>query len=399
MALYDSCKYPALCASHTCITHKYPISAASSSHRILQPRISRWLIPSPLNILLNPMLSCVYCDSLEEAFEPWLSDFSFASGVLQVKVSQALCVLQVACVLRVMKVSWVLVVSVVLLVLLVLPAPKALPAHKVLLVPQSPVPQVPPVPQLPVPKVLPAPQFLVHQAPKARPVPKAPLAPQVLPVPQVAHVAQIAHVPQILLNPFNLIFRLLDHPGISIFFHDLIDLITPRVLLGLWRVYWRCSYNALLWGDFPNDPPILEGLKNEISEESSTLDEKNYGAYGDELPTSNLEMSANTRISLKHANGDSPIQASDKIINIMPRLKYFEVCVNIGYHAIEHHEFDISIINSDWTLFEEIRGKYKASRGSDMRRLFLRPRYVHFAMFSISGNDIHGTRIHQKPNI
>jgi hypothetical protein len=81
---------------------------------------------------------------------------------------------------------------------------------------------------------------------------------------------------------------------------------------------------------------------------------------------------------------DTPTQTSDKIINITSKLKYFEVCITIGDHAIEHHELDISYIDSDGRLFEQIWDKYKASRGFGVRRLFLRPKDIHFVMVSIS---------------
>jgi hypothetical protein len=69
------------------------------------------------------------------------------------------------------------------------------------------------------------------------------------------------------------------------------------------------------------------------------------------------------------------------IVNIFPP-RYFEVCINIGNYAIDHHEIDISRITSDSELFELIWDKYNSSRGIGLRRLFLRPRSVHFVMVS-----------------
>jgi hypothetical protein len=68
------------------------------------------------------------------------------------------------------------------------------------------------------------------------------------------------------------------------------------------------------------------------------------------------------------------------VVNIISPLKYFEVCVSIGNHAIDHHEVDISRISSDSELFEMIWDKYNISRGISLRRFFLRPSDVDFVM-------------------
>jgi hypothetical protein len=59
---------------------------------------------------------------------------------------------------------------------------------------------------------------------------------------------------------------------------------------------------------------------------------------------------------------------------------YFEVCTNIGNYAVGHFELDISEAATDGELFEKIWNIYNQSRGFGIRRLFLRPRDVHFVM-------------------
>lgn len=72
------------------------------------------------------------------------------------------------------------------------------------------------------------------------------------------------------------------------------------------------------------------------------------------------------------------------ILNVTFSPRYFEVCINIGNYAIDHHEIDISRVTSDGELFELIWDKYNCSRGFSLRRLFLRPRDVHFVMVGAS---------------
>lgn len=76
----------------------------------------------------------------------------------------------------------------------------------------------------------------------------------------------------------------------------------------------------------------------------------------------------------------STASGSDYVVEITSPFKYFEVCVSTGNHAIDHHEVDISRINSDNELFEMIWDKYNISRGIGLRRLFLRPSDVNFVM-------------------
>lgn len=79
---------------------------------------------------------------------------------------------------------------------------------------------------------------------------------------------------------------------------------------------------------------------------------------------------------------DSVRSRVDHLVNITFSPRFFEVCINKGNHAIDHHEIDISEVTSDGELFELIWDKYKGSRGFGLRRLFLRPRDVHFVMVS-----------------
>ncbi|PSN74055.1 hypothetical protein BS50DRAFT_481151, partial [Corynespora cassiicola Philippines] len=99
-----------------------------------------------------------------------------------------------------------------------------------------------------------------------------------------------------------------------------------------------------------------------------------------------------TNISNAHSSGAS------NIVNITTPLRYFEICVNVGNFAIDHHELDISQISSDSELFELIWDKYNSSRGKGLRRLFLRPRNVDFVMFSISRHITYGAGIHKRPD-
>lgn len=56
--------------------------------------------------------------------------------------------------------------------------------------------------------------------------------------------------------------------------------------------------------------------------------------------------------------------------------------MNIGNYAIDHHEIDISNVESDSELFSRIWDRYNSSRGYGLRRIFLRPRNVDFVMVS-----------------
>ena len=90
-------------------------------------------------------------------------------------------------------------------------------------------------------------------------------------------------------------------------------------------------------------------------------------------------LSSEKSIDVSASSQTGPIH----IVNIGFSPKYFEVCINIGNYAIRHHEINISHVTSDSELFELIWDKYNESRGIGLRRLFLRPRNVHFVMVSV----------------
>ena len=79
---------------------------------------------------------------------------------------------------------------------------------------------------------------------------------------------------------------------------------------------------------------------------------------------------------------DSALRCTDPhIVDIPDTRKYFELCVNIGNYAIEHHEIDISDVTSDSELFRRIWDKYNLSRWKRIwRRIFFQPRTIHFVM-------------------
>ncbi|KAJ4315295.1 hypothetical protein N0V84_008451 [Fusarium piperis] len=78
--------------------------------------------------------------------------------------------------------------------------------------------------------------------------------------------------------------------------------------------------------------------------------------------------------------------------------RYFEVCVNAANHEIHHREIDITLARSDGELFEMIWDTYNSCRGFGLRRFFLKPRDIHFVMFSINPLYTYSAGIHKKPN-
>ena len=84
------------------------------------------------------------------------------------------------------------------------------------------------------------------------------------------------------------------------------------------------------------------------------------------------------------SHGHAPVLGcmDPHLIHIPVTKRYFEVCVNIGNYAIDHHETDISDVENDSELFKRIWQKYCNSRGGRIRRLFLQPRNIHFVMVS-----------------
>lgn len=76
----------------------------------------------------------------------------------------------------------------------------------------------------------------------------------------------------------------------------------------------------------------------------------------------------------------SSLELGSHTINVKVLPKFFEVCINIGNHEIDHQELDISEVTTDAELFSMIWNQYNASRGIGFRRLFLKPRNVHFVL-------------------
>jgi hypothetical protein len=59
--------------------------------------------------------------------------------------------------------------------------------------------------------------------------------------------------------------------------------------------------------------------------------------------------------------------------------RFFEVCVNVGNHAVRLKEINLDFVASDRDLFENIWDSYSKERGI-LRRIFLKPCDVHFVM-------------------
>ncbi|KAI8930890.1 hypothetical protein NX059_011905 [Plenodomus lindquistii] len=152
----------------------------------------------------------------------------------------------------------------------------------------------------------------------------------------------------------------------------LADLLIP-VRPGHSRLYWYCTSGTEL-------QPMNQQTPAQIIQ----------GNIGQNV--SSIAQDAN--------QGTNALQtgASDVVVNIAAPAKYFEICVNIGNFAIDHHEVDISEVATDSELFELIWEEYNTSRGRGLRRLFLRPRNIHFVEFSISRSKTYGAAIHKKPD-
>ncbi|KAH7082073.1 hypothetical protein FB567DRAFT_581517 [Paraphoma chrysanthemicola] len=217
---------------------------------------------------------------------------------------------------------------------------------------------------------------------------------------------------------------LLDFWGLSFFFYDLVELFVPRIRPGYERLRWRCSCNTVLWGDFStDDEDAFDQLRRELlggkrlSNQQAPLDNvsrsrpnANQSTDGSGTndtapqqstePTSGLAgmQSAGLRTQSPTSGAADANSTAAHIINVTFSPRFFEVCVNIGNYAIDHHEIDISKISSDGELFELIWDKYKCSRSFGLRRLFLRPRDVHFVMFSVNRRSQYGAGIHKRPD-
>lgn len=65
--------------------------------------------------------------------------------------------------------------------------------------------------------------------------------------------------------------------------------------------------------------------------------------------------------------------------------QFFEVCINTGNHAVRLKEIDLALVASDRDLFNQIWDRYRHTRGYGIRKIFLKPRDVHFVMVSPRG--------------
>ncbi|KAL1801088.1 hypothetical protein ACET3X_001430 [Alternaria dauci] len=219
----------------------------------------------------------------------------------------------------------------------------------------------------------------------------------------------------------DLVSSLLNFWGISFYLYDIVELFVPHVPQGYRRLRWRCSCNTILWGDFPvEDTAAFDRLKRQLSclgdplnqhaptSTTQTIGASSPGATGSAPSTQTSPGSPPPALTSTPLPGSSagnipsivrPMPSgTDCVVEINSPLKYFEVCVSTGNHAIDHHEVDISRISSDSELFEMIWDKYNISRGIGLRRLFLRPSDVNFVMFSVSQRNQYGAGIHKKPD-
>ncbi|KAJ8116403.1 hypothetical protein OPT61_g2161 [Boeremia exigua] len=187
-----------------------------------------------------------------------------------------------------------------------------------------------------------------------------------------------------------LISSLLDYWGISFYFYDLVELFVPQPSPGYRRLRWRCSCNTVLWGDFSvKDDAAFDQLKREV------LGPRDRPAQ--QVPASAVSSTQTTTHSSRPDLQTTLVQQKSLARPSSP-LEFFEVCVSVGNHAIDHHEIDISRVDSDSELFELVWDRYNISRGRGLRRLFLRPSDVNFVMFYISRHNNYGAGIHKKPD-
>ncbi|KAF2760195.1 hypothetical protein EJ05DRAFT_483965 [Pseudovirgaria hyperparasitica] len=79
-------------------------------------------------------------------------------------------------------------------------------------------------------------------------------------------------------------------------------------------------------------------------------------------------------------------------------LRWFELCVDVGDYTTDHYEIDISQVSSDAELFRLIRERYKSAKRGFARQWLLKPRDVHFVLFSMSRRYQCTAGIHEKPD-
>ncbi|KPM46156.1 hypothetical protein AK830_g253 [Neonectria ditissima] len=213
-------------------------------------------------------------------------------------------------------------------------------------------------------------------------------------------------------------------------FHGLLDSITdiflPPIKEGYERLRWRCSCGSSLWGDFDNsDPEALRELLDEMHHAPGLADgtqERNpSGSRTDNqeltsAPSSSVSTSLGTAAiqqSLSNRSGSwydveqrgsNPHIENSTPVTPLPapalswEKQFFEVCIGTGNHAVRLKEIDLAEVKSDGALFTQIWDRYHHTRGYGIRRIFLKPKDVHFVMFSISRpfRDLAG--IHRGPD-
>lgn len=82
---------------------------------------------------------------------------------------------------------------------------------------------------------------------------------------------------------------------------------------------------------------------------------------------------------------DSPIRTSiPSLQDQRPTVRktFFEVCVNSGEHAVRLGEIDITSVSSDAELFGKIWTTYDSMKRNWPKRIFIRPRGIHFVYVS-----------------
>lgn len=167
------------------------------------------------------------------------------------------------------------------------------------------------------------------------------------------------------------------------------------------------SCNTILWGDFlVDDDHDLDQLKRELvcwnvlpihKLPSDTLASEPIANSTAEIPGTIEPGSTHAReplqeleaagLATSNSQNSTTVASSSSgathVVEINFAPKYFEVCTNVGNYTVDHQELDISRVVSDNELFEMILDKYNSSRGLGLRRIFLRPKDVHFVMVFI----------------
>ncbi|KAK3687906.1 hypothetical protein B0T22DRAFT_425231 [Podospora appendiculata] len=150
----------------------------------------------------------------------------------------------------------------------------------------------------------------------------------------------------------------------------------------------------------------LVGIQERIPAVSQEPDPRTSDSVSASLGTAALQQNNNNRDNSvydrqRRASGNH-ISALASIVRPrtrgLPQKNYFEVCINAGNHAVTLNEINLNRVTSDAELFKQILDRYRQTRGYGIRKIFLKPRNVHFVMFSVSQayNDL--ASIHEKPS-